>query len=176
MTDYSITLGSATGVGQAIGVTTGDAVTSNLPGTMQQFLRGFVKLANDGLTHNLTITNETITPQALLTHRSNISSADGTSSPAANNANWAANPGSKEKARFHVQVTFTGGSSPSITFRPYIRCGGSSGKVGGTDSETFTQGNWTSDIQTDGDDVLGWVEAINGSPDTTDVDIYLSWR
>lgn len=118
-------------------------------------------------------------PLAPQDHRLNIAAADGTTAPAASHSAWASNPGGFAKCRVFAYVTFTGGSSPNAVLRPWLRSpsGSTSGKVGkgeavtvvGTDQVAF-------DVQADGDDILVFVEAVNGSPTSTDVDLYISWR
>lgn len=167
---------STDGVGVTIGLVGEAAVTTDANGTLLQYLRGLISIFSAGATGSAVIVGDQITPGTYATHRENISSADGTTPPIPSNVNWLDNSDKKTKVRLFVYVTFTGGTSPTVTFRPYIRTGGSSGKVGGTDSVTYAAGQWVLDVQADGDSVLGWVETISGSPSTTDVDIFSSWR
>ncbi len=67
-------------------------------------------------------------------HRT-ITALDGRAYPASNDAGWAANPGSRSKARFYVDrgvVRATTGlaDDPLLVFRPYLRNGGAAGYVG----------------------------------------------
>ena len=115
-------------------------------------------------------------PLAPADHRLNRSAAD-SGIPAASHSDWASNPGGFEKARVFAYVDFTGGTNPYLVLRPWLRNGGSSGKVGKGQAVTITGDDQVAvDVQVDGDDLLVFVESITGSPTTTDVDLYVSWR
>ena len=118
-------------------------------------------------------------PLAAQDHRLNITAADGAAAPAANNASWATNPGGFARCRVFAYVTFTGGSSPSAVLRPWLRSpsGSTSGKVGkGESVQAFGSDQVAFDVDVDGDDILVLVETINGSPTSTDIDLFISWR
>lgn len=118
----------------------------------------------------------TISPGSFEPHRENIAAAD-SGIPLATNAAWLRNPGGYTKARVYAYVTLTGGTSPYVVLRPYIRNGGGAGKVGKGEAITVTGTDQVAiDVDLDGDDLLVWLESITGSPTTTDVDLYVSWR
>lgn len=134
-------------------------------------------MANVRLDENGIPKGPVVDPLAPADHRLNVSAADGTTPPSASGGLWTANPGGYAKARVFSYITFTGGTTPNCVLRPWLRSGGSSGKVGKGEAITATGSDQVAlDVQADGDDLLVYVEQINGSPTATDVDIYISWR
>lgn len=102
-----------------------------------------------------------------------VSAADGTSKPAANSTTiWLTNPGGMaEKARIFITTT----GSPTATFTPYVRSGGSSGQVGTLAVQTLngTPGfDLCFDVQVDGDDLAILATTLS----TGTASIYISWR
>src|SRR5881628_228035 len=105
-----------------------------------------------------------IQPGSVFTHRTAVVSADGTTPPAANDSKWIPNPGFS-KARVYAYVTFTGGSSPYLVLRAWVRSHkeGASGKVGKGESLTVTGTDQVAfDVGADGDDLLVYIESIGG--------------
>ncbi len=130
----------------------------------------------DSTTGNFVLSEATrADPQAPVLHRNAVAAADGTTKPAANNANWLQNPGYRGKARVFVSTT---GSPTGCTIRPYLRSGGASGQVGTAAAQTLAGApnfDLSFDIQTDGDDLLCFVETLSGGVSPT-VSIWVSWR
>ncbi|GEM_PF-2144262 len=114
-------------------------------------------------------------PTGVAAYRSGISTADGTTKPAAGSALFAQNPGYRQKCRVFVSSS---GSPTSCTLRPYLRSGGTSGQVGTGAAQTLNGSpNFDAyfDVQTDGDDLAVLVETLSGGTSPT-VSIALSWR
>jgi hypothetical protein len=118
-----------------------------------------------------------VDPVTVAAHRTDIAAAEGATPPAANNSAWAANPGGYAKARVFAYVDFTGGTNPYVVVRPWLRSGGTSGKVGKGEAVTITGDDQVAiDVDVDGDDLLVYVESVSGSPTSFDVDLSVSWR
>lgn len=106
-------------------------------------------------------------------YRASVTSADGTAAPANNSALFVANPGDFGTARIYYTLT---GTTPTATFRPYVRNGGATGIVGGLASVASSSLPLSGafDVAANGDDVAVLVETLGGT--TPAVALSISWR
>ena len=89
-----------------------------------------------------TETNEVYEPGPVVAHRT-ITALDGEIQPLAGDSSWDANPSRAKTARFLtnivVRATTALDDDPELTFRPYVRSGGSAGSVGGATTVAYTR-------------------------------------
>ena len=152
-------------------------VVAKLAGGLPAALGGHGGLTVEGVPGGQAVATDAVSsPGNVATHRTNIAAADGTSAPAANDANWLANPGGRSTCLLFVYQTLTGGTNPSTVARPHLRAGGATGQVGGCDAVTILGSvQRVIEVNAMGLDVLCWLESIGGTPASTDVDVYAVW-
>jgi len=139
-----------------------------------------VQKAYRAVTHilgQIRLEREVWQPGTTIAHRANVASADGATTPAANNALWTSNSPGARIARFYINVTLSGGTNPTAQMRFWHKTGSTNVDVGGSTTTTdLAAGRWIVDVEVFGDDVLAFVQAVTGSPSSFDVDVQLSWR
>ena len=117
-------------------------------------------------------------PSTTVAHRT-VTSADGTTAPAGNNAAWLSNTVGARWLRIYANVTFSGGSSPTAVLQPYVKFGSTDddvGELGATSSTTYAAGRIAFDVEVKGDDALIFVESVTGSPSSFSVAMRYAWR
>lgn len=88
-------------------------------------------------------------PQARTTQSSAVTRLDGAFAPLSSDTRWRTNSGRYSKCRFITDITVRGLTSvaddPAITFRGYVRSGGSTGVVGAGESTSYTRPRLSAD-------------------------------
>jgi hypothetical protein len=130
LADNTVAAGNPMAIGALADETVPSAVTQGRLGWLRMTL------------HRLLRTNDSREPDAPALHRT-VTALWGQHPPLPTDANWSANPGQRSQARFLTLLTVRGTTAllddPQVSFRPYVRCGGTGGYVGAAQTVTYTR-------------------------------------
>ena len=96
-------------------------------------------------------------------------------------ANFAVNPSDAKLARLWIDISFTGGTSPTLDFTPYLKPHAQTAPIGEGEpveydnADGLPDGTFVVDVDVEGCDLFVYVDNESGSPSSWEVTVSIVW-